>query len=202
MKIPALIFSLLIGFTSFGQKLPDIGINVRINEGDKTIVAEIRPVNSTPSMEPASTYYWYGSGLIHHTQGGYSGRLLNGAYNEYYLNKNLKEQGLFNKGLKTGIWKAWNETGVLRQLFTYRTGIKSGAFSLYDETGRLTQSGNYDNNELNGKITSFHKDSATVVIYKNGSAIPKKQPSKFWDKLNIFKRHPKTTNIAKPKVNP
>jgi antitoxin component YwqK of YwqJK toxin-antitoxin module len=202
MKLPLLIAGLFITISSFGQKLPEVGTNVRINEADKTIVAEIRPVNSTPSMDPSNTYYWYGSGLIRHTQGGYSGRLLNGTYSEYYLNKNLKEQGAFTKGLKTGTWKTWTENGVLKQLYTYQFGVRSGFFSLYDDAGKPIQSGNYDSNELNGEITYFSKDSVRVVKYKNGREQPKKQPSHFFDKLNIFKKHQKTSNSTKPPVKP
>ncbi|GAB3909915.1 toxin-antitoxin system YwqK family antitoxin [Mucilaginibacter boryungensis] len=195
------ILLLLIPRILLAQKLPEIGTNVRIIESDKTIVAEIKAVNSTPSMNPEKIYYWYGSNNIHHTQGGYSGHLLNGAYNEYYLNKNLKEQGTYTKGLKSGVWKSWSENGALKQLFTYNKGVKSGPFYLYDDLGKVTQAGNYDENELEGKVKFYSKDSVAVVKYKHGKPMPNQHIKSFWDKLNFLKKHPKTTEKPKLKTN-
>jgi antitoxin component YwqK of YwqJK toxin-antitoxin module len=104
--------------------MPYMGLNkVRITEADKTIVAEIGPVNSLPKAKPNLFYYWYSANLIHSTQGGFSGTLLNGQYNEYYLNKNLREQGTFKNGLKDGTWKTWNEDGTLDKAATWKNGV-------------------------------------------------------------------------------
>ena len=107
------------------QKMPDAGLNkVRISTADKTIVADIDPVLSNPSSKSALFYYWYGSNEIHVTQGGFSGKLLNGQYTEYYPNKNLKEQGQFKKGLKNGLWKAWNGDGLLLSTTKWNNGMQ------------------------------------------------------------------------------
>src|SRR5882757_6884108 len=98
-----LIIFLLVVFSvnAFAQKLPDMGLyKIRIIESDKNITAEIKPVKSEPSLEPDRFYNWYSSNQIKQTQGGYSGKLLNGQYNEFYLNKSLKTQGNFDRGLK------------------------------------------------------------------------------------------------------
>jgi antitoxin component YwqK of YwqJK toxin-antitoxin module len=183
-----LVLLLLIPGALLAQKLPQVGTSVRIIESDKTIVAEIRAVNSTPGMDPEKIYYWYGSNNIHHTQGGYSGHLLNGTYSEFYLNKNLKEQGTYVKGLKSGAWKTWSENGILKQLFTYDKGAKSGPFYLYDDLGKVMQAGNYEENELNGKIKFYAKDSANVVTYKHGKAITSQPAKSFWRKLNFLRK--------------
>lgn len=107
----------------YAQKLPDSGVNkIRINESDKTVLAEINPVNGSTRAEPGLFYYWYSANAVHSTQGGYSGRLLNGLYIEFYLNKNLKEQGAFKKGLKSGVWKSWNEDGTVNSVSTWEKG--------------------------------------------------------------------------------
>jgi hypothetical protein len=114
MKNIILLFFCLFCYTAYCQKLPAYDLNrVRITQADRTIVAETDPVSSPPSINPQLFYYWYGANTIHMTQGGFSGKLLNGLYTEYYINKNLKEQGSFKKGLKNGIWKSWNEDGSL-----------------------------------------------------------------------------------------
>ena len=145
MKGILIILLLFISSSLFAQKLPDMGINkVRITETDKTILVEINPVNNTSTIKPGLFYYWYSANNIHSTQGGFSGKLLNGLYTEFYLNKNLKEQGIFKKGLKDGIWKSWNEDGTLSQTAKWRNGV-----------------------------------------------IVSKASSKFWKKMNLFKRKAK-----------
>lgn len=121
----AVIFLVFCFFTyaASAQQLPDYGLDkVRINEAGQTIVAELASVSAGPTAKPALHYFWYNSGAIHETQGGYSGRLLNGQYTAFYLNKNLKEQGSFKKGLKDGTWKNWREDGSLLATVTWKHG--------------------------------------------------------------------------------
>ncbi|CAN5280424.1 hypothetical protein BH09BAC6_BH09BAC6_10840 [soil metagenome] len=121
-KTLVLLFSLFSVYV-YGQKLPDYGFDkVRISDSTKTVLAEIMPVTSAPAIKSNLYYFWYSANKIHSTQGGYSGKLLNGRYIEYFLNKNLKEQGTFKKGLKEGIWKSWNEDGMLRQVIMWKSG--------------------------------------------------------------------------------
>ena len=68
-------------------------------------------------------YYWYDANQIHMTQGGFSGKLLDGLYAAYYRNKNLEEQGNFKKGLKTGIWKKWRADGSLESTTQWNHGL-------------------------------------------------------------------------------
>lgn len=123
MKAVILLVFCFFGYTASAQQLPDYGLDkVRINESVQTVVAELASVSVSPTAKPALHYFWYNSGAIHETQGGYSGRLLNGQYTAYYLNKNLKEQGLFKKGLKDGTWKSWREDGSLLATVTWKRG--------------------------------------------------------------------------------
>jgi len=124
MKKILLIGFFLLSISANAQKLPDFGFNkVRLAESDKTILAETAPVNSNPKAKANLFYYWYGANEIHVTQGGFSGKLLNGSYTEFYLNKNLEEQGSFKKGLKNGTWKRWNEDGTLNQVTQWKNGL-------------------------------------------------------------------------------
>ena len=119
-----ILLVVLISGHAYAQKLPDMAyFKVRIADSNKTIVAEINEVSSMPSIKPNLSYYWYNANHIHKTQGGFSGKLLNGQYNEYYLNKNLKEQGLFKKGLKAGVWKSWKEDGTLIHSTNWNKGV-------------------------------------------------------------------------------
>jgi hypothetical protein len=196
-----LILLLFISTAAAAQKIPDYGFNkVRITDGDKTIQAELKPIKNAPDVETDRLYFWYGSNIIHTTQGGFSGRLLNGDYSEYYLSKNLKEQGLFDEGLKNGIWKSWDDNGNLIQLYTWQKGIKDGKFTLYDSRGVVKQTGEYDSGLLDGPVKLFDQNGvATIVLYKNGTVIANK-PVSFWQKINFFKKKQASTNMLnKPK---
>jgi antitoxin component YwqK of YwqJK toxin-antitoxin module len=189
MKRLIILLLSILSISAFAQKLPDMGLyKVRINESDKSITAEIKPVKSEPSLEPDRFYNWYSSNRIKQTQGGYSGSLLNGLYNEFYLNKNLKEQGVFDKGLRDGIWKSWTEDGILIQEITWNRGQKQGGFTLYDEKGSPKQKGTYKNDLLDGKQITYNKEQVTVTIYKQGKLIPADTHQSFWSKINIFKK--------------
>ncbi|QEC79323.1 toxin-antitoxin system YwqK family antitoxin [Mucilaginibacter ginsenosidivorax] len=177
---------------SFGQKMPDYGLHsVRITDTDRTILAEIIPVNSNPDVQSTLTYYWYATNKVHTLQGGFSGRLLNGAYTETYLNHNTRTLGTFKKGLKDGTWRDWDERGILIQVVNWRSGIRSGSFSFFNPDGSLKESGEYHKNELDGPVI-FHesRDSSRVIYYNNGKALNGK-PRSLFDKINIFKKKPK-----------
>lgn len=125
------IFILLLFLFSghlYAQHLPDFGLyRARLTDSGKTIEAEYNPIEHPPAIKSNLLYYWYNAGLVHSTQGGYSGRLLNGLFTEYYPNRNLKEQGVFKKGLRDGLWKSWNKDGSLKQATNWQKGIEETA---------------------------------------------------------------------------
>ncbi|HZX59368.1 MAG TPA: hypothetical protein VFE54_11605 [Mucilaginibacter sp.] len=113
-----------ISVTAFAQKMPDYGLyKVRVILPDKIVIAEINPIASKITEKPTLFYYWYEANQIHTTQGGFSGKPLNGQYIEYYPDKNLKEEGYFKRGLKNGPWKSWNEDGTLAVSSTWKNGL-------------------------------------------------------------------------------
>ncbi|MCJ8212033.1 hypothetical protein MUY27_20115 [Mucilaginibacter sp. RS28] len=139
-----LVWLLFLPLWGNAQKLPDFGVNkVRFTQGDQTIVAELLTTGKNIFPENDRTYYWYSANNIRHTQGGFSGRLLNGVYTAFYPNNNLKEQGYFNNGLKDGLWHSWNENGSLHEELNWNNGILNGKFRRYDEQGNLKETGKY-----------------------------------------------------------
>ncbi len=149
---------------------------VTINKPDEIITAYTKPARGEISAEPEREYTWYSAGRIHRTQGGYSGKPLNGEYSAQYPGKNLKEQGEYLNGLKNGEWRSWYENGKLKDINVWHNGVKHGMFSEYDQNGNLLKSGSYRNGLLHGDVTSFNgKDSSTVAYYKNGELAVKKK---------------------------
>ena len=111
---------------------------------------------------------------MHTTQGGYSGKLLSGPYQQYDGAKNLRERGQFNAGLKSGTWKAWNDARAARGgNHPWKKGNKQGAFRLYDSEGKLARAGHYKAGLLSGKVLVYGgADSVKVLRYKAGRELP------------------------------
>jgi len=141
---------------SYGQSYQDVLENrkITVNHPDHTIVAYLKPVISV-STESERTYTWFSGNQIRTTQGGYSGRLLNGLYEDFYLDKNLKERGYFDKGLKQGLWKSWNAEGVLREEMTWDKGQKNGNYAKYSQAGVMQEKGVYKNGLRNGDYEKY-----------------------------------------------
>ncbi|MET3981628.1 antitoxin component YwqK of YwqJK toxin-antitoxin module [Mucilaginibacter sp. UYP25] len=191
-----LILAFMFSYTlAAAQHIPDYGINrVRLNEEDRTLLFETIPFGSLPNAVPGRIYFWYSAGKILHTQGGYSGKLLNGLYRSYYSNKNLMEEGAFSKGLQDGNWKKWNLSGLLTEVTIWQKGIQNGPFQTFDSTGLILTSGSYSKGLLDGQFKRHVTgDSVVTSYYKNGIIT---QPVSLWKKLNVFRRKKKADSKA------
>lgn len=137
-----------------------------------------RPEIGAGNVKSDRKYAWFSGNQIRYTQGGYSGKLLDGVYNEFYDTKGLKTQGLYQMGLKTGNWKSWGEDGKLDSIIHYASGKANGRFEKYDQEGVLLERGKYRDGQLNGKLEKrISADSIQVINYKKGKVVAYK-PSK------------------------
>ncbi len=99
-------------------------LQIHLTDSTQEITADIEPVKNDPKIRNDRYYFWYFNKVIHSTQGGYNGQLLNGHYIAFYPDKNLKEDGYFKAGLKDGVWKSWNRKGDLTAVTTWSEGIE------------------------------------------------------------------------------
>src|SRR5665213_873220 len=100
------------------------GDQIHIVDSAQEIQVDILPYKTEPRIKNDRYYFWYLHNIIHSTQGGYSGQLLNGHYTAFYPDKNLKEEGDFKTGLKDGVWKTWNPKGDLTSVTNWDEGIQ------------------------------------------------------------------------------
>ncbi|TKC09082.1 toxin-antitoxin system YwqK family antitoxin [Pedobacter frigoris] len=164
---------------------------VVINDLSHDVIAYVKPVDGIVPQSDR-TYYWFSANKINSTQGGYSGRLLNGSFQDFYSNKSLKESGLFRAGLKSGKWKSWIESGRLTDEYNWSTGRKNGQYIKYDSLGNVKEKGKYRNDLLNGKQRTFAAGQEKVVLYKKGKITERKKLKMPAFISNIFKKKPKT----------
>jgi antitoxin component YwqK of YwqJK toxin-antitoxin module len=195
-----LLFGILkLSAQNYGIEL----IKNRVTVSQDTLKATFFITDKTPRhLKDKSFYYWYTGNQLNITQGGYSGRLLDGDFKSFYAHKNIKEQGEFKKGLKSGNWKSWYPNGVLQQKVAWSSGDKDGAFQEFDARGELLREGLHKANELHGRTTVYHgKDSVAYLYYKKGKLINKESNflNKWIDKfkklrLPSFKKQSKKDN--------
>lgn len=191
IKLNINIFYLLVAFVGFvnaakGQKYTKdlLTHKVIVNQVDRSVVAYVKPVKSI-SLDNDKRYYWFSTNQINSTQGGFSGKLLNGDYKEFYMNKQLRESGYLNKGLKVGIWKNWDEEGNLKDDYNWTSGEKNGIYHKYDSVGKMQESGRYKNDLLHGKQKIYDTVGVSEQLYKKGKITERKKipTSKFLRKI-------------------
>lgn len=120
----------------------------------------------------SKTYYWFKGGLIHYSQAGITGQLLNDKFIKMYHSNQLAEQGEFKKGLKVGLWKTWHPNGKIQTIQYWDNGLKSGNYYCYDDKGDIIIKGNYRRNVMNGKWIDYIKKD--TLKYSRGVVVVKK----------------------------
>lgn len=169
-------WALAAGAQSYYKELPVP--RASINYPDHTITASLIPVKNKVRAKNDRLYYWYSANTISITQGGYSGKLLNGLYTDLYKNKNLKEQGSFRKGLKSGTWKRWTPEGKPEEMTSWKNGHLSGSFIRYHSDGTRKEQGRYTRGVLQGKHTEYLADDSTRTSYYKGGELYVKRERK------------------------
>jgi len=206
MKKLIFIAFLISPFFAAGQKKNKLHIpnRVIINFLDHVVYAEITEGKPLIRVSDEYWYYWYSANDIKKTRGGFEGKLLHGLFSDFYMNKNLREKGMFKYGRKTGVWKSWYFNGELKDVYHWKKGKLHGEFLVFDEKGKLTQKGSYKDDLFNGK-RYIYKESGEVKIekYKKGELVAKKEKSSKRYRLKLWRsQKKKQTSVPEaPVVN-
>ncbi|AXT21183.1 hypothetical protein D7030_09320 [Flavobacteriaceae bacterium AU392] len=167
MKIQKSIVLLLISISCFAFTSDVQKRRVRDHNFDIECYISLKKVND---FDDNKTYYWYKSGEIHYSVSSASGSVLQNEYLKYYRSNQLAEQGNFNSGLKTGVWKQWYENGALKLKETWKNGFKDGEFITYDALGNMELRCFYKNNLKTGEWINYK--TKDTVKYKKDKALP------------------------------
>ncbi len=141
---------------------------VSINHGDTLVTFQVQGIEEEPKINDEVQYTWFKSNKIYQSQGGYSGQLLHGKYEEF-LDKKMVKKGYYDNGRKIGEWRSWNLNGDLRNMVTYKNGLLNGDYKIFEPAGELKEYGSLKDGQRHGKIiTLFPNDSTLAVKYQNG----------------------------------
>lgn len=104
------------------------------------------------------TYFWYKSQSVISTQGGSSGLLLHGIYEQFHANKQLAVRGFFKKGLKNGVWTYWNDEGKLIKEELWRKGKSKNSTFIYNTEGEIVKETDFGKDEV-----IYQLDKQTII---------------------------------------
>lgn len=158
MQIRYAVLSIILLYISSscktGQNLEtDVLNKVVLNKSDTIYQFYTnKPTGNKPKVRESDYYYWFKADTILVTRNGFDGKLLHGEYKSFYPNKNLKESGLFEYGLKQGEWKNWYSNGELQSVCRWRAGKKEGEFREFTQNGQKLRAGQYKSDNLTGYI--------------------------------------------------
>lgn len=124
---------------------------------------------SKSNFENYKEYYWFKSGKIHSSFGGSSGQILHGLYNKTFRGNGAAEQGEFYFGLKNKVWKNWYENGKIKNIYNWQKGMLSGKYQEFTESGLLVVSGKYKSNKKHGRWI-YYKTKDTIY-YRKGEKV-------------------------------
>lgn len=119
-------------------------------------------------VDQQKRYTWYQKEHVLSTVGAWSGKLLHGQASAYYANDNLLEQGSYDQGWKTGLWRRWYPDGSLQMRMEWKKGEPHGEFAKYDANGQLLQKGTFRKGQLHGKVLERKNNQLTTTTYKKG----------------------------------
>lgn len=116
------------------------------------------------------------------SEGNYIDNEANGSWKFYYNNEKLESEGNFNqKGVKDGLWKVYDKTGILLQELNYSDGKFNGSLKYYTKEGKIWEDFNYKKGKIteiksykeNGELLGDHKLSGKsniiTLFYPDGT---------------------------------
>ena len=101
----------------------------------------------------------------------YNKNIRTGVWKYYYENRKLKNTGEFRNDKQSGVWKTYNTNGALIQESTYEFDEKTGSSKTYYENGTMNTLGKFKNNLQEGLWKYYYENGTMKALgkYKNNS---------------------------------
>lgn len=90
---------------------------------------------------------------------------LNGAIKIFYQNGKIKKTGNFINGKENGLFKEYNENGIISYEYIMKNGERNGLFKTYHDNGQLEMIGIYVNGEANGNFKKYSENGDLFATY-------------------------------------
>jgi len=109
---------------------------INVHDSTSMIRTSVLPKSkSNVSLKEGRYYAWFSYNQIYYTENGVGGNLIDGNFQSFYFNNQLKTSGKYRKGLKAGYWKSWYDNGTLNELTKWKKGQLHGERILFNSLG-------------------------------------------------------------------
>ena len=71
-----------------------------------------------------------------------------GPYKQFFTSGQLRTKGIYNNGVKNGLWESYHENGTLHSKGIYKNGFWEGLWVDHYEDGSIRSKGFYRNGKL------------------------------------------------------
>lgn len=85
-------------------------------------------------------------------------------FEEFYTNGTLKTKGQYRKGMKTGLWTVYFDSGLKWTEEHYVSDKRNGVSTSYFPTGIMRMRGSYKNDERIGKWYFYDENGKVAKI--------------------------------------
>lgn len=87
----------------------------------------------------------------------------NGKYQSWYSNGIIEKNGAYKNNKKQGLWKHYDKKGNIKDEIVYDGGLKHGKALSYHENGVISNSRWFSRDTLHGEFKTFYSNSAEEV---------------------------------------
>ena len=95
-----------------------------------------------------------------------------GPYIAHHDNGNVKEEGAYHGGKKTGTWTFYWKSGAKQVEGSYLKDKPHGVWRFYDEKGRLMAQGKYKNGKMwEGRFVRYIFGTKKIIVVKKGQQV-------------------------------
>lgn len=82
----------------------------------------------------------------------------------------IVEEGHYESNKKTGVWKKYYPTGVLKNEITFENNMPLGFYKIYYPSGKLEEEGNWQRNKNVGEFKRYHENGKLAQDFTFTSA--------------------------------
>jgi hypothetical protein len=132
---------------------------ITLVKGDTVHQVQVLPKGERVQVQAAHFYHYFSGGQLGKAEGAYLGKPLHGSYQQHNRQKQLLEQGVFEKGLKIGEWRQWYPAGHLAAVENYKDGLANGKWIRYAPEGGTAWRRSYHKGLPDGKWIEYYPNS-------------------------------------------
>lgn len=98
---------------------------------------------------------------------------LDGVYEEYFTDGNLKQEISFNNGILDGKIISYFDNGKVKEIKSFKNGLLHGIWITFNQEGKVSGKANFKNGKKHGKwvIYDLNGNKCYEIAYKNGAKL-------------------------------